>query len=439
MATILTTFCVMSCLISGIYGCIIYYYFRNAKRMIWFAALCFSIGININFSLAYKSELMYIGDYSNSFYCNVFLATLGLSILCMNVYTGLWMPSKYAKIHAVVNYMLFLISMVSLVLPPSLCIIFYAVLFVLNTLVYCFSFYVSILNFVQGKRYCIYQAIAYGLGVLVCILTLVFALLNLDYYNPRLLYMPVFILFHGIMMTRRHSISREKTLRLSNSLADTIERIRHSDNALMCTQMKADFLYRSLDLISLKCDEDPFVAEDLTVSLSKYLRHTLNFQQLKGIVPLSNEIELTKSFISIEKERNPKVTFEYKFPDPIPDFHIPPLSIQPLVENAINHAFKEDQENPKITITIIPYRDYYHIDVSDNGSGMDEETVRDLTETLHESARIGIYNIHTRLISLFGKGLVIQSAPGVGSSVSFVVPPDAIAYLKAKEEKEAKE
>ncbi|MBR5356660.1 MAG: hypothetical protein IK121_07050, partial [Lachnospiraceae bacterium] len=105
----------------------------------------------------------------------------------------------------------------------------------------------------------------------------------------------------------------------------------------------------------------------------------------------------------------------------------------PLVENAIYHAFDEDQPNPKITITIIPYRDYYHIDVSDNGMGMDEQKVEDLTTTLSDSARIGVYNIHTRLIELFRKGLVIQSAPGVGTSISFVVPPDAIAYLKAKE------
>jgi len=167
--------------------------------------------------------------------------------------------------------------------------------------------------------------------------------------------------------------------------------------------------------------------------LSKYLRHTLNFQQLMGVVPLSNEIELTKAFVAIEKERIPGLKVEYKFPNPLPDFHIPPLSIQPLVENAIDHGFSAKSVDPKVTLTIIPYRDYYHIDVSDNGNGMDEEVAAKLTDSLNDSARIGIYNIHTRLINLFGKGLVIQSAPGVGTSVSFVVPPDAESYLRKKE------
>jgi two-component system, sensor histidine kinase ChiS len=118
----------------------------------------------------------------------------------------------------------------------------------------------------------------------------------------------------------------------------------------------------------------------------------------------------------------------------LPVFMIPPLSIQPLVENAICHAFDETVLNPRVTITIISYRDYFQIDVSDNGVGMDEKTVSELTEVLHDTARIGIYNIHNRLVNLFGKGIVVQSAKGVGTSVSFVVPPDASEYLRQKEE-----
>ena len=103
------------------------------------------------------------------------------------------------------------------------------------------------------------------------------------------------------------------------------------------------------------------------------------------------------------------------------------------MENAICHAFDETVLNPKVTITIISYRDYFQIDVSDNGVGMDEETVSELTEVLHDTARIGIYNIHNRLVNLFGKGIVVQSAKGVGTSVSFVVP-FVSEYLKQKEE-----
>jgi len=435
MPTIIRTFCVVSCIIAGIYGCIIYYNFRDAKRMIWFSAVCFSFGITICLSMAVQPSLTSASDVGGIL-DNAYLSFYALTFLCINVYTGFDMPSKYARHHQIFNYATLLMAGVSLLIPFSWCETMLGLLFLMMNCVSIFALHMALIGYKAGKKHRIYQIIAYGSFLVASVISIIFKVVGLDYYEPGIYVCIPFLFFHAVMMTEHYSQSTEKTKKLANSLADTIERINHSDNALMCTQMKADFLYRSLDLISLKCDEDPFTAEDLTVSLSKYLRHTLNFQQLKGIVPLSNEIELTKAYIAIEKERNPKISYEYKFPDPFPDFHVPPLSIQPLVENAISHGFDPDQENPRITITIMPYRDYFHIDVSDNGRGMDEETVASLTESLHDSARIGIYNIHARLIGLFGKGLVIQSAPGVGTSVSFVVPPDAIAYLKEKEAQE---
>lgn len=433
MSDVIRLFCVVSCFVAGIYGCIIYYYFRSAKRMLWFAAVCFSFGIQSSILLSMNSYDSAIPLFFSGIAANILMASVALSLICLNNYTGLSLPRKYSKVHMFLNFLCLLIVALSLVVPAGALAYLYATILITALAVYGMSTYSSVLFFREGKKYAIFLIFAYAILFISTVVAMVLGAIGIYSFNSIIYCTPVFLALHGFMVTKKYQISKKKTGRLATSLSDTIERINHSDNALMCTQMKADFLYRSLDLISRKCDEDAFTAEDLTVSLSKYLRHTLNFQQLKGIVPLNNEIELTKAFISIEKERNRKIAFEYKFPDPIPEFHIPPLSIQPLVENAIYHAFPEDQDNPKITISIISYRDYYHIDISDNGRGMDEETVQSLTESLHESARIGIYNIHTRLINLFGKGLVIQSAPGVGTSISFVVPPDAMSYLHSKE------
>ncbi len=434
MASVLRAFCVVSCFVTGIYCSIFYYYFRNSRRMIWFAALCFALGININFAIALHPYALLNAGYTVGIQDNIYLCSFGLTTMCLNIYSGYIMPAKYARFHLIYNYTCLILVAACLIVPDSFITTMYVILGIFSLLTYLFSLNMSLKKVYDGEIFYVYPASAYWIIFVMSVVGYILILTGHDFTSPRVICTPVFLLLHAIMLTHQYSLSIKKTKALSSSLADTIERINNSDNALMCTQMKADFLYKSLDLISKKCDEDPYVAEDLTVSLSKYLRHTLNFQQLHGIVPLNNEIELTKSFISIEKERNQRVTFEYKFPDPIPEFHIPPLSIQPLVENAIEHAFTPSSKDPKITITIIPYRDYYHIDVSDNGEGMAEDMVESLTDSLHDSARIGIYNIHSRLISLFGKGLVIQSAPGVGTSVSFVVPPDTIAYLKEKEE-----
>lgn len=434
MSTILRTFCVVSCLISGIYASIIYYYFRNAKRMLWFAILCFALCININMSMGFYPGVLFDAEYVAGISDNIFFATHALVTLFLSIYSQSMSIKLNFRFQHAFNYLCLLLIGISMIIPDSMEIPMFILLCAFSMFSYLLCLYRSIKVIQSGDKSHWHPALAYVLLILSTTIENILIFNGFNVFSIRALCAPVFLALHGIMLTSQYKQSLSKTQTLSASLQETIERINHSDNALMCTQMKADFLYKSLDLISRRCDEDPFSAEDLTVSLSKYLRHTLNFQQLQGIVPLSNEIELTKSYIAIEKERNSKLSFEYKFPNPLPDFHIPPLSIQPLVENAIEHAFPPEQENPKITITIIPYRDYFHIDVSDNGEGMDEDMVKTLTDSLHGNARIGIYNIHTRLVNLFGKGLVIQSAPGVGTSVSFVVPPDAIAYLKEKEE-----
>ena len=432
MITILRAFCVVSCLISGIYASIIFFFFRDAKRMVFFAALCFCFFFNINLDVSARPCLIHDADYLSTISPNIFLVTTALSTIFLNIYAGYLYMEKQFKYSSLFNTLLLILGILSLVAPPNHIFPIYVVLFALSFVAASHGIYVSRQNTKRGRPEYLYLIIANMIMGIFVTAEFIMVVLRIDIIGLRMLFMPFYLLAHGLMTALSYGNSIKKTQKLSASLSDTIERINHSNNALMCTQMKSEFLYRSLDLISRKCDEDPFSAEDLTVSLSKYLRHTLNFQQLMGVVPLSNEIELTKAFVAIEKERYPGLKVEYKFPDPLPDFHIPPLSIQPLVENAIEHGFDKESVAPKVTLTIIPYRDYYHIDVSDNGKGMDEDVAVSLTDSLNDSARIGIYNIHTRLINLFGKGLVIQSAPGVGTSVSFVVPPDAESYLRNK-------
>jgi LytS/YehU family sensor histidine kinase len=260
--------------------------------------------------------------------------------------------------------------------------------------------------------------------VTASILDLCFAVAGFSVPGLRCISIGLFCIAGGIILAKKYTESIVNTDSLSSSLTNTLEKIKHSDNALMCTRMNPDFLYKSLSLIRRKCDEDTFMAEELTVSLSKYLRHTLNFQQLQGIVPISNEIELTKAFIAIERARNPHITFELRLPDEMPEFHIPPLSIQPLVENALVHGFKDKEAEGKITISVTHYNDYCHIDVSDNGEGKSEEMLQGLPASFAQTAHIGLYNIEKRLISKFHTGLVIQSEEGLGTSISFTVPPE---------------
>ncbi len=436
MATAIRAFSVVTCLCTGSYCLIMFSKFKSARRVLWFALYSFILGFysNLRLSLAPASI---VNSSASDININLYLTLFSMVTLSINVYTAFVLRERTGKFLIFFCYFILVITGLCMLVPRSYSVAVVYALYALAVFTSGNSAVCSYRIYKDGQQYFFYSALAHFVFMLCTILDLVALILNIDVISARLICIPIYILLYEAMLTRELGASMAQTEKLSQSLQETIERITHSENALMCTQMKADFLYKSLNLITQKCDEDPYTAEDLTVSLSKYLRHTLNFQQLKGIVPLSNEIELIKAFIAIEKQRCPQVKFELNFPDPLPEFHIPPLSIQPLIENAIEHGVSATKPNPKIKVTIMPYRGYYQIDVSDNGDGMDEDMVSSLTDTLNDTARIGIYNIHTRLINLFGKGLVVQSAPGVGTSVSFVVPPDAITITE-KEANDAK-
>ncbi len=401
-------------------------FFHDVKKNLWFFFLCLSYSVHTCAEFTFfPSKLMTITG-SKDFTVIFYLVSYTLVVLCMNEFAGTTLGTqntrKYINFY---NVIIGFFAFVSLFAPANYYLTIYYILSVFAIATCLYGVGVCLFAVREDEKIVLLPAIIVGIASLFTLCDIFFVIFNVNIVSFRCIYLPLILLSHVIFLTMRYRKSLKKTQMLSASLQNTLDRIQHSDNALMCTQMKADFLYRTLDLISQKCDEDPFDAEDLTISLSKYLRHTLNFQQLTGVVPFSNEIELTKAYIAIEKQRHPYITFEYNFPNPLPDFHIPPLTIQPIVENAIEHGLAGKMQDAKLTITIMPYKEAFHIDISDNGNGMEEELATSLTEILHDSARVGLYNINARLIDLFGKGLVIQSAVGVGTSISFVVPPKA--------------
>lgn len=430
MLEIIRTLCIVSCFISGLYSFAMYFYFSKSRTMFWFAVICTIMWVNISIASVFGNA--YVWSVPSGFAGNVYLMTSSLLAASIGTYAGFVVNSKPVKFLQFLIMLCLAVALISFLVPEYLFGWMFHIIFFLIVLD-CIYIIVSLSIASQKPDTYVFLIVAYSILLVRSIVALCTPLINSYSVILGLFAILLYIIVCLLALTYHYRTSIKRTISLSNSLGETIANINHSDNALMCTQMKADFLYRSLELISSKCDEDPWDAEELTISLSKYLRHTLNFQQLKGIVPISNEIELTKAYIAIERERYPFIKFEYYFPNPMPEFHVPPLSIQPIVENAIEHAFKIKKDKARITITILAFRDYYHIDISDNGDGMDENFAETLTDSLHETARIGIYNIHTRLINLFGKGLVVQSALGVGTSISFVVPPNGLDYLNKEE------
>lgn len=96
------------------------------------------------------------------------------------------------------------------------------------------------------------------------------------------------------------------------------------------------------------------------------------------------------------------------------NFTIPPLTIQPLVENSIKHGILPRAEGGTVTIRIQKNPGYYLVEVEDDGVGISERK-----DSKREG--IGLNNINKRIKQLYGERLLIDSAPGRGTRISFKV------------------
>lgn len=431
METTLRAVCVVTCVLSGVYSLLLFTsLIKQKKEIIRYSALCFVFAFHANFEYAAYPMHFFENIDSAGLIGNIFLFSLCMIALFLNQYGCNEIQEKNPGFFNIYNYICLGLSAISFALPSS----HFLIAYIIGQLLCLYSSILTVINsYLAYKKNRSINAFALLSQIILCLSYIpdtILLIVKIEFFSARIICFPVYLILISYMLTLIYKESNSRTASLAESLSKTIESIKNSDNALMCTQIKQEFLYGTLDLIGEKCESDPDTAEFLTISLSKYLRHTLNFQQLKGIVPLSNEIELIKAYISIEKAKYPGIVFEYRFPDDMPEFFIPPLSIQPLIENSIEHGIANNGGEGRITLTIMQFKDFFQIDVSDTGAGISPDLLKRLPDGFTKTARIGLFNINSRLVSLFQKGLVLQSAPGLGTSVSFVVPPDARKYLE---------
>lgn len=153
------------------------------------------------------------------------------------------------------------------------------------------------------------------------------------------------------------------------------------------------------------------------------MRGKFEFQYLDEFVPIKSEISLIRSYLYIEKERfgdRLNVTWEI---DEDLQLMIPALSIQPLIENSINHGIMQRVHGGEIIIRVTAYDQYAEVSVEDDGVGIEDNILQQICE--RKPARksgVGLLNTNLRLQRMFGKGLYIQSTPGIGTMISFNVP-----------------
>jgi len=184
-------------------------------------------------------------------------------------------------------------------------------------------------------------------------------------------------------------------------------------------QIQPHFLFNTLNTIVSFCRTDPEKARELLLKLSYYLRN--NFKTTGDFITLKEEILYIESYLTIEQARfSDRLKVEYNIEKDI-QCKIPPLIIQPIVENAVKHGLMTRKSGGKIVISAKQAEEYVIITISDNGIGMSDKQVKSLFNNNIKQG-IGVNNVNNRLKSIYNTGLEIKSEEGEGTTVIMKIP-----------------
>jgi len=198
---------------------------------------------------------------------------------------------------------------------------------------------------------------------------------------------------------------------------------------MMASQINPHFLFNALESIRMKAHlKGEKEISQVVRLLGKLMRR--NLEVSKGKTKLINEIDIVRCYLEIQKFRyEDRLNYSLKIDPRVENIEIPPLIIQPLVENAVIHGLENMMEGGLVSVQVELVGEIIIIQVSDNGEGMSEDKITQLYESLKveeddEQNRIGLRNVHLRLILTYGSehGLIFQSEPGIGTHISFTLP-----------------
>ncbi|RWR08444.1 LytS/YhcK type 5TM receptor domain-containing protein [Siminovitchia fortis] len=203
--------------------------------------------------------------------------------------------------------------------------------------------------------------------------------------------------------------------------------IRDAELRNLEAQINPHFLFNTLHLIATLFRTDPEKARRITVQLGSFMRFNLRLAST-SLVELEKECEHLQSYIEIIQTRFfGRLTICFSPIDECKEALIPPSTLQPLVENSVQHGLENVMEGGKIDIEIKRKADSVYIAVRDNGRGFSKKSISLAGRFPIESERgggTGLYNVNQRLIGMLGEQsrLHIRNLPSGGSEVHFEIP-----------------
>ena len=210
------------------------------------------------------------------------------------------------------------------------------------------------------------------------------------------------------------AFSREKKLRQQEK--DLYEiRIRS-----LIQQIRPHFIYNTLSSVYVLCKNNSPRAPQVIENFLAYLQANFTAMAEENPIPFKDELEHTKAYIAVESVRFEgllKVDYDTLHMD----FRVPPLTLQPIVENAVKHGTHREHFQIRITVRTRQTDQGSEIIVEDNGPGFDMNSTP-LQEASENEIRIGLNNVKYRLKFMCGGTLNAAIRPEGGTVVTIRIP-----------------
>ena len=241
----------------------------------------------------------------------------------------------------------------------------------------------------------------------------------LIYFAVPLICMLIQMLFYGLLLIV-FGTSVAVLFMFIFLLMDQIEQdlmrqreIANQRASILVLQMRPHFIYNTLMSIYSLCNQDPQKARQVTMDFTDYLRRNFNAVASENTIPFSAELSHTRAYLAVEQAQHEDMLV-VEYDTQFTRFRLPPLTLQPIVENAVKHGM--DPYAGPLHVTVRTYRadNAGVIVVEDSGPGFDAAEISESHTTLT--------NIRQRLELMCGGKLEIESRDAGGTKVTVTIP-----------------
>ena len=177
-------------------------------------------------------------------------------------------------------------------------------------------------------------------------------------------------------------------------------------------QMRPHFIHNTLMSIYYLCAQDPEKAQRVIKDFSRYLQSNFTAVAQEGTIPFAKELEHTRAYLAVEQARYEGLLF-VEFDTPNTFFRVPALTVQPIVENAIQHGLDPDLGPLYVSVVTEDAPDGVRIIVEDTGPGY---------APTDGAPQFALDNIRERLKTLCSGTLEIEPREAGGTKVTVFIP-----------------